>query len=427
MGLEDKLTTPHPKGEEDVEDVQIVLLSDANCSSLRELKSDVITKLVTIPGIIIKASGVRAKATKITIQCCNCQNIIPNLPLKPVLEIVGEGTTYSTVTAEEEDIVIRMAASPNIYERLANSIAPAIYGVLDIKKAITCLLFGGFRKRLPDELTRRGGINILLLGDPGAAKSRLLEFVEKQLQTAFLADGMKQKAMKTLISCQQFKSRFDTIFIIMNADQLDKELKDVDVDIVCSTNTEQFSTPLTEISTTSSMSPDTNSIEISESPEEIRKRMNATHKPGAVPEEVLNNNGLSLHSLQRIVKTGGTADDILNDSTSAKAAVGEQSEDDDKLQEYLQRRDTAVIYAEPVGRADNVIIEDLKLYLRKTRNLGYMGGTKFAVVNANISSSTCYCLLGSIEFLRAATNFHLPCQVKAMKHKVILAGFQPNT
>ena len=49
----------------------------------------------------------------------------------------------------------------------------------DIKKAIACLLIGGSRKRLPDGLTRRGDINLLLLGDPGTAKSQLLKFVEK--------------------------------------------------------------------------------------------------------------------------------------------------------------------------------------------------------------------------------------------------------
>ena len=49
----------------------------------------------------------------------------------------------------------------------------------DIKRAIACLLFGGSRKRLPDGLTRRGDINLLLLGDPGTAKSQLLKFVEK--------------------------------------------------------------------------------------------------------------------------------------------------------------------------------------------------------------------------------------------------------
>jgi len=49
----------------------------------------------------------------------------------------------------------------------------------DIKKAITCLLFGGSRKQLPDGMRLRGDINVLLLGDPGTAKSQLLKFVEK--------------------------------------------------------------------------------------------------------------------------------------------------------------------------------------------------------------------------------------------------------
>ncbi len=50
---------------------------------------------------------------------------------------------------------------------------------LDIKKAISCLLFGGSKKVLPDGMRLRGDINVLLLGDPGTAKSQLLKFVEK--------------------------------------------------------------------------------------------------------------------------------------------------------------------------------------------------------------------------------------------------------
>lgn len=51
------------------------------------------------------------------------------------------------VSAEEENAFRRLAASSNVYERLASSIAPSIFGASDIKKAIACLLFGGARKR----------------------------------------------------------------------------------------------------------------------------------------------------------------------------------------------------------------------------------------------------------------------------------------
>lgn len=82
------------------------------------------------------------------------------------------------VTSEEEDLFRHLAADSNLYERIAKSIAPSIFGAMDIKKAIACLLFGGSRKRMPDGLCRRGDINVLMLGDPGTAKSQLLKFVE---------------------------------------------------------------------------------------------------------------------------------------------------------------------------------------------------------------------------------------------------------
>lgn len=95
------------------------------------------------------------------------------------VETEGPGRAGSIpYTPDDEQIFRHLASSPNIYERIANSIAPSIYGFNDVKKAAACLLFGGSRKRLPDGLTRRGDINILLLGDPGTAKSQLLKFVE---------------------------------------------------------------------------------------------------------------------------------------------------------------------------------------------------------------------------------------------------------
>lgn len=105
---------------------------------------------------------------------------------QPYLRVVGievdtQGPGRSSgvvlTTAEEEEFT-HLANNPNIYDMLARSIAPSIFGSLDIKRAIACLLFGGSRKRLPDGLTRRGDVNLLLLGDPGTAKSQLLKFVE---------------------------------------------------------------------------------------------------------------------------------------------------------------------------------------------------------------------------------------------------------
>lgn len=58
------------------------------------------------------------------------------------------GHSFSgSVTPQEEEELRGLAAMPNIYETIAKSIAPSIYGSTDIKKAIACLLFGGSRKR----------------------------------------------------------------------------------------------------------------------------------------------------------------------------------------------------------------------------------------------------------------------------------------
>ncbi|KAJ2992688.1 hypothetical protein NUW58_g2080 [Xylaria curta] len=66
-----------------------------------------------------------------------------------------------------------------VYEMLAKSIAPEIYGHLDVKKALLLLLVGGVTKSMGDGMRIRGDINILLMGDPGVAKSQLLKYISK--------------------------------------------------------------------------------------------------------------------------------------------------------------------------------------------------------------------------------------------------------
>jgi len=105
----------------------------------------------------------------------------------------GRSSAQTLTTAEEEEFV-RFSHTPDVYETIANSIAPSIYGASDIKKAVACLLFGGSRKRLPDGLFRRGDVNVLLVGDPGTAKSQLLKFAEKVSPTGVYTSGKGSSA-----------------------------------------------------------------------------------------------------------------------------------------------------------------------------------------------------------------------------------------
>merc|ERR1719470_495533 len=112
------------------------------------------------------------------------------------VETEGAGRTSSnlTFTQEDEESFRRLSSQPGVYETISKSIAPSIFGSDDIKKSIACLLFGGSRKRLPDGLTRRGDINVLLLGDPGTAKSQLLKFVERVSPVAVYTSGKGSSA-----------------------------------------------------------------------------------------------------------------------------------------------------------------------------------------------------------------------------------------
>jgi DNA replication licensing factor MCM7 len=83
------------------------------------------------------------------------------------------------IDLETESKIHRIRAEGDIYERLASSIAPEIFGHLDIKKALLLLLIGGVTKEMGDGMKIRGDINICLMGDPGVAKSQLLKYISK--------------------------------------------------------------------------------------------------------------------------------------------------------------------------------------------------------------------------------------------------------
>jgi len=81
------------------------------------------------------------------------------------------------ITKEDYEKIMELAKDPDICEKIINSIAPSIYGYREIKEAIALQLFSGVPKILPDGSRIRGDIHILLVGDPGIAKSQLLRYV----------------------------------------------------------------------------------------------------------------------------------------------------------------------------------------------------------------------------------------------------------
>ncbi|TQS37587.1 hypothetical protein Golomagni_01933 [Golovinomyces magnicellulatus] len=109
----------------------------------------------------------------------------------------------SVFSEEEEQEFLELSRRPDLYTLFASCIAPSIYGNQDIKKAITCLLFGGSKKILPDGMKLRGDINVLLLGDPGTAKSQLLKFVEKVSPIAIYTSGKGSSAAGLTASVQR--------------------------------------------------------------------------------------------------------------------------------------------------------------------------------------------------------------------------------
>ncbi|KAF4120462.1 DNA replication licensing factor MCM5 [Geosmithia morbida] len=300
-----------------IPDHQLLLHSDAEDISIRNLDSMIISRLVRVPGIVIGASVMSSKAIELHIQCRNCQHQktipvlggftgvtlprtcdrartpndpTPQCPLDPYFVMheksrfvdqqiiklqeapdqipVGElprhvlvsadryltnrvvpgsrctimgifsiyqskGSKKSSTTGavairtpylravgihtnldqtakgsasyteEEEQEFLELSRRPDLYSIMADCIAPSIYGNRDIKKAILCLLLGGSKKILPDGMKLRGDINVLLLGDPGTAKSQLLKFVEKAAPISIYTSGKGSSAAGLTASVQR--------------------------------------------------------------------------------------------------------------------------------------------------------------------------------------------------------------------------------
>ena len=104
------------------------------------------------------------------------------------IEVLGKEPETVLPSPEEEQKILELAKDPWIHRKIINSLAPSIYGYDHVKEAIMYLLFGGVPKTLPD-VTIRGEMNVLLIGDPGTAKSQLLQYVARVAPRGLYTSG----------------------------------------------------------------------------------------------------------------------------------------------------------------------------------------------------------------------------------------------
>jgi len=104
------------------------------------------------------------------------------------LEISGREMELMEISPEDEEAIQEMARDPWVFQKIMASMAPSIYGYDHIKESILYLLFGGVLKERPD-MRIRGDVNVLLVGDPGTAKSQMLNFAAKAAPRGLMTTG----------------------------------------------------------------------------------------------------------------------------------------------------------------------------------------------------------------------------------------------
>ncbi len=98
------------------------------------------------------------------------------------------------ISQEDEQQIVSLSKEPKIIDRLATSIAPTIYGMEMVKTTLVLQMFGGVRKFMKDGTSMRGDIHILMVGDPGTAKSQLLKYMTEISPRGVFAFGRGSSA-----------------------------------------------------------------------------------------------------------------------------------------------------------------------------------------------------------------------------------------
>ena len=136
------------------------------------LEGDLVDKVK--PGDRIQVNGIFKSITNIsTATNGNVKTVL----IGTNVQIINNDIQQKEYTGEDLRRIKELAKKKDVFNILANSIAPGIYGHQDIKRALVLQLLGGNETNLEDGTHLRGDINILMIGDPSTAKSQFLRYM----------------------------------------------------------------------------------------------------------------------------------------------------------------------------------------------------------------------------------------------------------
>lgn len=95
---------------------------------------------------------------------------------------------------EQREELEEMRRDRSLYDRLAASLAPNVFGQNDVKRAVLLMLLGGVQKTTKEGIKLRGDINVAIVGDPSCAKSQILKYVAGFLPRAVYTSGKSSSA-----------------------------------------------------------------------------------------------------------------------------------------------------------------------------------------------------------------------------------------
>ncbi|KAK6460584.1 DNA replication licensing factor, MCM6 component [Scheffersomyces coipomensis] len=100
----------------------------------------------------------------------------------------------TTLSEAEVSQLKDMVKDDHIYDKLVQSIAPAVFGHEVVKKGILLQLLGGVHKQTVDGINLRGDINVCIVGDPSTSKSQFLKYVCRFSPRAIYTSGKASSA-----------------------------------------------------------------------------------------------------------------------------------------------------------------------------------------------------------------------------------------